>query len=126
LPADQQRPAAGAFPPVLVRNPSWRPTSDPLRKAYADRIEIQPGSSEQGVDAALRADRAQVAQGYLDVVLGDPETADTVERYQRDSRLTLHLATIPENALWYVTLNVLQPPFDDVPIRVAVNFAVRR
>src|SRR5207248_9366494 len=39
-PPDQQQPPSGYETMTLVRNPSWDPASDPLRKPYASRIEF--------------------------------------------------------------------------------------
>ena len=43
VPADEQEPVAGYIPGrsiMMVRNPSWDASTDDLRPAYVDRIEI--------------------------------------------------------------------------------------
>ncbi|MYV99143.1 ABC transporter substrate-binding protein [Streptomyces sp. SID3343] len=40
---------------TLERNPSWKAASDPLRKAYVDRIEITFGATQDSVMQQLRA-----------------------------------------------------------------------
>lgn len=56
--------APGSGPAVtLLRNPAWRADTDPLRRAWADRIELRP--------VATVADAAgEVAAGRADIVLG--------------------------------------------------------
>jgi peptide/nickel transport system substrate-binding protein len=72
LPPGRQKPVSGFQPRralTLVRNPSWDSSSDPLRPAYVDRIEIT-------VAADLDAQIPQVEAGRLDFVLeaGSPPT----------------------------------------------------
>ncbi|HEX2266796.1 MAG TPA: ABC transporter substrate-binding protein, partial [Actinomycetota bacterium] len=65
LSPDQQRPVDGYTPAksiTLVRNPSWRPSSDRLRAAYADRIEIRIG-------ATLEHASARLDEGEIDLVM---------------------------------------------------------
>jgi len=55
-------PGAGAVT-TLVRSPSWQPDSDPLRRAWADRLELRP------VATAI-AGAVEVAAGRADLLLG--------------------------------------------------------
>jgi ABC-type transport system substrate-binding protein len=102
---------------VLVRNPSWVRTTDPLREAQPDRIEVLPVESSE-------AGQAAVADGTLDVVTTflDPET------YQRlvGSGNRQHVVTAQDNAIFQVPINVASPPFDDVHVRRAVALLIDR
>jgi peptide/nickel transport system substrate-binding protein len=46
---------------TLVRNPNWDSDSDPLRKAYVDRIEIVEGSDEGPVQKQIEAGTADLS-----------------------------------------------------------------
>ena len=104
---------------VLVRNPSWSRELDQLRPAYAERIEI----------VAL-ADRARapldaVSDGSIDVML-DPITPAARDDVLADPELRLRLREAPNPNLFFIPLNLGQPPFDDVWVRRAVNVVIDR
>jgi ABC-type transport system substrate-binding protein len=56
----------------------------------------------------------------------DPPPPDVVTRYLGDSALGARLHSLSGDALSYVTMNLTQPPFDDVHVRRAVNYIVDR
>jgi peptide/nickel transport system substrate-binding protein len=120
-PADQE-PAAGYIPGrsiVLVRNPSWHPSLDHLRKAYADRIEIRIGGTEE------EASNAVVAGGEDTLYETDPSAAD-VSRYQANPSLSDRVFVNPADVLRYLTMNLAVPPFDDINVRKAVNDVINK
>jgi peptide/nickel transport system substrate-binding protein len=45
----------------LVRNPSWNPASDPIRKAYPDRWEVEFGIDPKEIDARIVASQGDDA-----------------------------------------------------------------
>jgi peptide/nickel transport system substrate-binding protein len=104
---------------TLARNPSWETASDDLRIAYADRIELTVAANEERAYADVEA-------GRLDLVLDRPAPASTVERYLADPALTSRLTVIPQDMHFYATMNVAEPPFDDVHVRRAANLAVAK
>ena len=68
---------------LLVRNPNWNPASDPIRKAYPDRWEVQFTLDPKEIDARLMASEGedafallygQVQPENLATVFADPET----------------------------------------------------
>ena len=132
-PIDQQQPASGFVLPepgedgsmepgslVLVRNPSWDPSTDGLRTAYADRIELTLG----GLDDEEIAHRVDV--GKTDLVFLASSPVEQVERYRADPALKDRVFEQRGNALWAVTMNLAVPPFDDVHVRRAVSRAIDR
>jgi peptide/nickel transport system substrate-binding protein len=66
---------------TLVRNPNWKPSSDPLRKAKPDKIVVQQGLNAQTVSQRLLADsgndkfaitNTQVDPSVIPQILGKP------------------------------------------------------
>lgn len=55
---------------VMVRNPVWKASSDPIRKAYVDKIIITEGQTPQGVQQQIQA--GTVDLGW-DVVVPTPD-----------------------------------------------------
>jgi peptide/nickel transport system substrate-binding protein len=101
---------------TLARNPSWDPDGDDLRKAYVDRIEIAFLDPE----TAFR----ELEAGELDLVFDVSPPPDLLDRFRSDPELEANVVTYPSDAVGWVTLNVAQPPFDDVHVRKAVSLAV--
>jgi peptide/nickel transport system substrate-binding protein len=118
LPPSRQRPLTGYVPGkriTFVRNPSWDPGTDSLRKAYVDRIQftILPTTS---TDAKAGS---EVDAGKLDLLLDAPATREQLARSPK-RRI---FSTVLDN-VYFFRLNVAQPPFDDVHVRKAANLAV--
>jgi YVTN family beta-propeller protein len=109
----------------LVRNPyfrSWSPRARPV--GFADGIEVSLYRRGQ-----VRAQIAEVERGSADVVF----LADAFEALLPPQRLRAlklrspgQLHTHPEAVLNYMFLNVLLPPFDDIRVRRALNYATDR
>src|SRR6266545_3229715 len=55
----------------LVRNQNWDPETDPLRKAWVDRVEVTIGSNESAIQAAIEQGDAD-----LNLDLTPPPNAD--------------------------------------------------
>ena len=103
----------------FVRNPSWSPGFDPIRPALVERIEIVPlpDRGAAGVDAVTR--------GEIDVML-DPMLATARDEAFANPELRSRLREVPYPTLFFIPLNLAQPPFDDVAVRRAVNAAIDR
>jgi YVTN family beta-propeller protein len=123
--AAQQQPASGFQPGqklTLVRNPSWRQATDPLRPAYVDQMELTMGLSDD--DAAVLVD-----SGQADLILhGSPPPQVQpwlVEKFSANPRL----GTVHYNQRDYqraVEMNLAVPPFDDIHVRRAVNYILNK
>ncbi len=117
VPASQQKPAAGYIPGrqiVLVRNPSWDPSTDANRPAYVDQIQATIG----GTVADLYN---KVQSGEVDFVFDSEPPAATLQTYSTNPDLQKFLHTFPQNSVRYVSMNLGVPPFDDIHVRKAMN-----
>jgi len=101
---------------VLVRNPSWSADSDELRDAYPDEIQVRIGGDNDDL-------YNQVAQGALDFVVDGAVPAEKIRDYQTNPDLQDRINIYASDAVRYVSFNLAVPPFDDVNVRKAVNWA---
>jgi len=141
-PPQEQAPAAGYTKEgfTFVRNPSWDPTSDPLRPAYVDRIVIvnhhlewrEAVRASEGFTEAyndfyydLQARSAgEVEDGTVDLSLSTIPSAEQVGRYRGDPLLADRLIGGSQDRLYFTAFNLAVPPFDDVHVRRAVSLAL--
>jgi ABC-type transport system substrate-binding protein len=118
LPPRRQPPASGLVQGeslTLVRNPSWSRDIDDLRKAYVDRIEVRVVKVKQAT--------REIEQGSIDVLLdGQPSPAD-LDRYEGDPALRDRLFGDRCNFVTFASMRLTAPPFDDVHVRRAANYA---
>ena len=108
---------------TLVRNPSWDPRSDQLRKAYPDRIEVEMRGT---LNSERRRNAGRIDRGALDVVLDDSAPSAQIRRYQRSPGLRRRLHLNAYSGVEYITMNLAVPPFDDVHARRALNLTLDR
>jgi peptide/nickel transport system substrate-binding protein len=104
---------------VLVRNPSWSAETDDLREAFLDRIEVQIGLTAD--DGALRVD-----SGELHLMLDSVPPPQQIQQYQGDPERRDQLFSFVGDGVYYISMNIAEPPFDDVHVRRALNFALDR
>jgi peptide/nickel transport system substrate-binding protein len=121
VPAAKQQPVSGYTPHVsftFVRNPSWSPATDTLRKAYVDRITftLLPPAYDEASRVHLER---RVDAGKLDLLF-DTDVSDA--RLTRAPRVRLYSSSADD--VYYFALNVAQPPFDDVHVRKAANLVL--
>ncbi|HKE50932.1 MAG TPA: ABC transporter substrate-binding protein [Actinomycetes bacterium] len=101
---------------TLVRNQSWDPDSDPVRKAYVDRIEVILGSDEGPVQKQMEAGTADLAWD-TEVPVSDLHRL----RSLKDPGLTIE----PDASIQYVVMNMRpSSPLNNEEVRKAINFAV--
>ena len=101
---------------VLERNPSWTPESDELRDAFPDEISVRIGGDNDDL-------YNQVASGELDFVVDGAVPPEKIRDYQTNPDLQDRINIYASDAVRYVSFNVAVPPFDDVNVRKAVNWA---
>jgi len=104
---------------VLVRNPNWDPATDPLRKAWVDRIQITLDVSISSIQLSIDREEADlsidshVPQARVAALRADPE---------RSRRLSVN----PTGCLLFLTLGTHRGAgaIADVRVRQAVNYAI--
>jgi len=104
---------------TFVRNPNWDPATDPLRKAWVDRIEVTEGAT---ADAATQA----IERGDADMTLNlDPPVAD-LTRLSSDANLKNQFTTKPNGCVEYMPLNTNSAggAISNVKVRQAINYAL--
>jgi ABC-type transport system substrate-binding protein len=105
----------------LVRNPSWSSASDALRAGYADRIEIRFPAGD--ASAVARLTTTGMADVDLDFRPPTPETVTLAQNVRADPALgQVHVNS--RDFVRFVSMNLAMPPFDDLHVRKAVNYAV--
>ena len=120
VPAADQAEVSGYTPGrsiVLVRNPGWDASTDSLRPAYPDRIETSIGGDETDL-------YNQVQANTIDYVIDGVVPADVIRKYQTDPDLQSKITSFPSDGLRYLSFNFLVPPFDDIHVRKAINWAL--
>jgi peptide/nickel transport system substrate-binding protein len=104
---------------VLDRNPNWDPATDPLRKAWVDRIQIKFGVPIPSIQQAIEREEADmsltshVPQAQVAALRADPERSGRLSVNTTGSLLYLVLDTNPKAG-----------PIADVRVRRAVNYAI--
>jgi len=104
----------------LVRNPHFTVWSRIARPdGFADEIELRLDRLSAGVTA--------VEQGRADVASADlehPEGVEALEAFRARFPARVHVGAHQATVLLF--LNTTHPPFDDVRVRQAVNYAIDR
>jgi peptide/nickel transport system substrate-binding protein len=104
---------------TFVRNPNWDPSTDPLRKAWVDRIEVTEGAT---ADAATLA----IQNGDADLSLNlDPPVA-SLTQLSTDPTMKNQFTTKPNGCVEYMPLNVnpAAGAISNVKVRQAINYAL--
>jgi ABC-type transport system substrate-binding protein len=104
---------------VLVRNPHWDPATDPLRKAWVDRIQVRFGVGISLIQRQIEREEADlslnshVPQARVAALRADPQRSRRVSVNTTGSLLFLVLGT--HRAAGAIA---------DVRVRQAVNYAI--
>jgi peptide/nickel transport system substrate-binding protein len=118
------KPVAGLNPDkglTIVRNPNFDPsTEDPaMFSNYLDGLQIAVNSNLDDIFAKIQA-------GELDGSEGDTPPPTVEQQYATDPTLQQYIHSDQGDRTWYMTLNLLAPPFDDIHVRKAVEYIIDR
>jgi peptide/nickel transport system substrate-binding protein len=103
---------------ILVRNPDYKPSSDTkkARENLVDRFEWRVNANVDDIFNKLKA-------GDLEGAMAT-EPAKVIREYTTNSSLRPRLKQASGDRTWYITLNMTQPPFDDIHVRKAMNWVM--
>ncbi|HVV29737.1 MAG TPA: ABC transporter substrate-binding protein [Mycobacteriales bacterium] len=104
---------------TLQRNPVWEASTDSLRAAYVNEIDITMGASQEGIQQQIEAGTADVALG------NEPVPTAALPGLIRSGDPQLHLNPTGGNNP-YLVFNLLSPnaAVGNVKVRQALNYAV--
>jgi peptide/nickel transport system substrate-binding protein len=102
----------------LVRNQNWDPQSDPLRKAWVDRVQVSIGANETAIQDAIE-------QGAVDLNLDltPPPNAD-LQRLGKGGDLQGQSGIKTTGCVRYLTLQTDSGPTANPLVRKAINLAI--
>ena len=101
---------------ILVRNPNYDQTTDDYRKNYIDTFKFVVNSNADDIFAKVQA-------GQYDDEVSTP-TPKTIRQYATTPSLKPRMIPNVGDRTNYLTMNLTQPPFDDVHVRKAMNYIV--
>ncbi|MGP3972269.1 ABC transporter substrate-binding protein [Streptomyces sp. 6N223] len=104
----------------LVRNETWDPATDEVRKAYPDRWEFVIGLDPATIDERLLAQQGSDVNAVSWAI--QPATLARIQGPQYEGRTM----RFPGVCLTYMGLNTTKAPLDDVRVRQAINLAVNK
>jgi peptide/nickel transport system substrate-binding protein len=104
---------------VLVRNPNWDPATDPLRKAWVDRIQITLNVGISSIQRAIEREEA-------DLSLHSHVPQTRIATLQADPERSRRLSVEPSGCLLFLSLETHRGAgaIADVRVRQAVNYAI--
>jgi peptide/nickel transport system substrate-binding protein len=101
---------------TLVRNPNYVQSTDPYRKNYPDQFNFVINSNADDIFNKVQA-------GQYDDEQSSP-SPKTLRQYLTSSSLKKRLLPNVGDRTWYLTMNLTQPPFDDIHVRKAMNYII--
>ena len=100
----------------LERNPNYDPATDSeeVRGNYFDRFEMTLNTNPQ--DIFNRVKNGEIHLAYAS------EPPEVLREYTQSDELKDRYKQAPGDRTWYITMNLTQPPFDDIHVRKAMNW----
>lgn len=105
---------------VLVRNPHWDPGTDPVRKAYPDRIVVVQGLKGGQIDDRIIASQGADASAVEWSDMQPSSISKVLTRPEIKKRLSAERTGCTD----MLALNTSRPPFDNLKLRQAMQYAV--
>ncbi len=103
---------------TLVRNPDYDPATDTpeARENLVDSFEFRINTNADDIYNKIKAGDIE------DAVASEPPKV--LKEYSESEELKPNLHVSAGDRTWYITLNLTQPPFDDIHVRKAVNLVM--
>jgi peptide/nickel transport system substrate-binding protein len=102
----------------FVRNPNYDPSTDSpdVRANYVDGVTLTIDTNTDDI-------WNKVEQNQLDGEISHIQPK-TLQQYLTQPDLKPYFHTNSGDRTWYITMNLTQPPFDDVHVRKAMNYVI--
>jgi peptide/nickel transport system substrate-binding protein len=101
---------------TLVRNPNYDQSTDSYRKNMPDKFQFVINSNADDIYNKVQA-------GQYDDEQSSPQPK-TIRQYVTNPNLKKRLLVNGGDRTWYITMNLTQPPFDDIHVRKAMNYII--
>lgn len=100
----------------LVRNPDYDPATDSpeKRENFPDRFEFIINTNQKDIFD-------KIAAGEYESEVASP-LPQVLRKYSQDPELEDRLQVHSGDRTWYISMNLTQPPFDDIHVRIAANY----
>jgi peptide/nickel transport system substrate-binding protein len=120
---DSLKPSSGYDPDtqlIFVRNPNYDPATETPdgRQNNPDRFEFKINTN---ADDCFNRVRESIIE---DTLCG--ETPKQIKEWTEDEDLKDNLKYNPDDSVFYLSMRLTEPPFDDVHVRRAMNFVMDR
>lgn len=118
---DTMKPISGYNPEshlLLVRNPDYDQATDDVRENFPDRFEFRINSNNE--DCFNKTLAGQIEDNICS------ETGKQIRQYTTDEDLKDNLKANPDDGVFYLSMNLAVPPFDDVQVRKATNLVMNK
>jgi len=102
---------------TLVRNPNYDQATDNTRSNYVDGITVTIDTNVDDIFSRVQA-------GDLDSSIADQPPKPVLQQYLTDSAKKPFLHSNDGDRTWYITMNWITPPFDDLHVRKAANWVM--
>ena len=117
-----QKPISGFNPTSqlsLVRNPAYDPASDDpsIRQAFPDAFRFTIDTNQNDIFT-------KIAAGELEASYDAPPPAVLRDYVRGDAATRERLRVNLGDRLWFIYMNLTEPPFDDVHVRRAMNMVM--
>ena len=100
----------------LVRNPDYDQATDEYRENNFDRFEHVINTNTNDLEQ-------KALQGGDNDVVHNPTPA-TLRKLLQGNAGEAQFHSDPGDRTWYITMNILEPPFDDINVRKAANLVM--
>jgi peptide/nickel transport system substrate-binding protein len=101
---------------VLVRNPNYAKNTDSARQNFPDKFQFLVNANADDIHAKIEAGEYDMATSSI--------PPQTLRKYVTNSDLRKYFHQNAGDRTWYLTMNLTQPPFDDVRVRRAMNWVM--
>jgi peptide/nickel transport system substrate-binding protein len=113
---------------TFVRNPAWKASSDPLRKAYVNKIVVSETGNEASIQQQLQTNTATASMGF-DAFPPNQAVAGLVKQMQSGLNHNFNLGTT-ESSNPYIVFNTVSPnnnkALANVKVRQALSYGLSR